>query len=198
MATHKQYERPGLCLEEIDFLQQSNYIENVIDSDSLDKAVEAWYYMKSLSKIEPSNIKRMHKILMEGKLPKHQLGHYRSVPVFVGGREGYPAAELTHHVREWTIRANQPMTEEEIKEHHVLYEKIHPFFDGNGRTGRILMNWQRIKNGLPVLVIWEPDKQDYYDWFRSDEEKRAIRDRKQAMLYRIFTELEREKERLKT
>ena len=50
---------------------------------------------------------------------------------------------------------------------HVKYEKIHPFVDGNGRTGRIFMNWWRIKNNLPILVIHEGKEQmDYYKWFK--------------------------------
>jgi Fic family protein len=49
---------------------------------------------------------------------------------------------------------------------HVQYEKIHPFVDGNGRTGRIFMNWWRINNGLPILVIHEGKEQwEYYKWF---------------------------------
>jgi len=48
---------------------------------------------------------------------------------------------------------------------HITFEKIHPFIDGNGRIGRIFMNWQRKKAGLPILVIKEAEKQKYYDWF---------------------------------
>jgi Fic family protein len=48
---------------------------------------------------------------------------------------------------------------------HVKFEKIHPFEDGNGRIGRILLNWQRVKAGLPILTIYEKDKHAYYKWF---------------------------------
>jgi len=48
---------------------------------------------------------------------------------------------------------------------HINFEKIHPFIDGNGRIGRMLLNWQRVKLGLPVLVIKESEKQEYYKWF---------------------------------
>lgn len=49
---------------------------------------------------------------------------------------------------------------------HVEFEDLHPFPDGNGRTGRILYNWHRIQLGLPVHVIHEGDEQyDYYQWF---------------------------------
>lgn len=52
-----------------------------------------------------------------------------------------------------------------IKKQHVDFEVIHPFVDGNGRMGRILMNWTRIKVGLPILIIREREKQQYYRWF---------------------------------
>ena len=46
-----------------------------------------------------------------------------------------------------------------------LISEVHPFIDGNGRTGRIFMNWWRVKNGLPILVIKETARQEYYKWF---------------------------------
>ena len=49
--------------------------------------------------------------------------------------------------------------EEEIEESYVEFEKIHPFDDGNGRVGRILMNIYRLNYGLPILVIHEQDEQ---------------------------------------
>ncbi len=56
---------------------------------------------------------------------------------------------------------------------HVEYERIHPFVDGNGRTGRMFMNWWRMKNGLPVLVIHEGEEQmDYYQWFKDSQDRK--------------------------
>ena len=51
---------------------------------------------------------------------------------------------------------------------HVKYEKIHPFADGNGRTGRMFMNWTRLKrNNEPLLIIHEGEEQrEYYGWFK--------------------------------
>jgi Fic family protein len=60
---------------------------------------------------------------------------------------------------------------ENWKDHHIRYEHIHPFVDGNGRTGRMFMNWERLKAGLPLLVIKESKKYDYYDWFKDGREE---------------------------
>ncbi len=59
--------------------------------------------------------------------------------------------------------------EEWSQQLHVSYEKIHPFVDGNGRTGRMFMNWWRLTNGLPLLIIHEGDEQyNYYQWFQDN------------------------------
>jgi len=53
------------------------------------------------------------------------------------------------------------------KQCHVLFEKIHPFIDGNGRTGRMVYNWHRLKLGLPIHIIHEGKEQfKYYKWFK--------------------------------
>lgn len=44
---------------------------------------------------------------------------------------------------------------------HQKFEKIHPFFDGNGRTGRILMNYMLIKNSYPPLIVRNARRNDY-------------------------------------
>ena len=45
---------------------------------------------------------------------------------------------------------------------HLRFESIHPFADGNGRTGRTLMNYYLMIHGLPPTVIYEEDKKTYY------------------------------------
>ena len=56
--------------------------------------------------------------------------------------------------------------EETIKRFHISFEDIHPFGDGNGRVGRLIYCWMREKMGMPIHIIYEKDKQEYYQWFR--------------------------------
>lgn len=46
---------------------------------------------------------------------------------------------------------------------HVQFENIHPFSDGNGRTGRLLMNYMLVLHNHPPIIIFEEDRKEYYD-----------------------------------
>ena len=46
---------------------------------------------------------------------------------------------------------------------HVKFENIHPFADGNGRTGRLAMNYFLVLHGHPPIIIHEEDRRDYYE-----------------------------------
>lgn len=62
-----------------------------------------------------------------------------------------------------------------IAEFHALYEKIHPFADGNGRTGRLLMSFQCIQNDyIPPLIEYE-DKDKYLDCLNALQTKNEIK-----------------------
>lgn len=52
---------------------------------------------------------------------------------------------------------------------HHEFEHIHPFFDGNGRTGRLWLNALRLAAGLPWLTVWAADRQRYYAAIRAWE-----------------------------
>lgn len=91
-------------------------------------------------------------------------GHFRKRPVFVGGKEALKYFNIFVAMEPWCL--NAWLYSKYWKRHHIRYEQIHPFIDGNGRTGRIFINWQRLKAGLPILVIKESEKAKYYSWFK--------------------------------
>jgi len=169
--------------EELDFLRESNNIEEEWDDKALQDAILAWQYILTFDKLSIRAILDTHKRLMQtrttlydeerGALRKPVRDH--SGQVWIAGKEGKPWIVLPQLINNWIERANTTLEhpglalgerEESIVADHIAFEEMHPFIDGNGRTGRILMNWQRVKVGLPVDIIYASEKYDYYEWFK--------------------------------
>ena len=152
--------------KELEFLYESNMIEGEMSGLALLDAHMAWEHICSLKKkkLSVDDIMMTHYYLMKSLNPRIA-GVRRKVPVYIGGREAVNAGQIGRLLMQLT--ENKPKTWAEIKKWHIDYEGIHPFEDGNGRTGRIIMNWHRKINKLPILVIHHgSEKWDYYDWFK--------------------------------
>lgn len=63
---------------------------------------------------------------------------------------------------------------------HFGLVSIHPFYDGNGRTSRLLMNYIQQLSGLPLAVVFKEDKQDYFEALIKAREKEDI------LIFRAF------------
>jgi Fic family protein len=64
---------------------------------------------------------------------------------------------------EWHEQAGQMHVVERASELHTRFVKIQPFIDGNGRTGRLLLNFELMKAGYPPAIIRKEDRLAYYD-----------------------------------
>lgn len=156
------------CKREIsEFLKQSNYIEGEYSDIAFLDALMAWDYLIKQDELNKDNILETHRILME-RLNPRIAGKFRTVNVRVGNRICPSWTSIRNLMNGWKETAQkEPETENEIKLQHIWFEKIHPFEDGNGRIGRIILNWQRVRAGLPILIIKESERYKYYKWFEN-------------------------------
>ena len=152
-----------------EFLVESNAIEGEYDIESLWCAKEAWDFLQTKKTLTAAAILEMHDILMENHLKRPNRGSWRRRPVYIGYREGLNWNRIPMAIDDWLFHANISSDELAIKRDHVKYEHIHPFIDGNGRSGRIIMNWQRVKHGFKIETIKEKDKLEYYAWFNDGD-----------------------------
>lgn len=147
-----------------DFLASSNAIEWVYDEVSLHDAENAFSYITSFRGLDVYNILHCHEILMyKQPIENRYKGHFRDCPVYIWGKEAVHYSLITPYIDTVITKINQ---DDDWKETHVLFEKCHPFIDGNGRIGRILMNFHRLRIWLPILdVNTVGGIAEYYSWF---------------------------------
>lgn len=145
---------------------QSNLIEGYDDPEFDAQSMVAWNYIvevdpKSLSH---GDICKVQKIitLRQTDLQPDWRGYYRKIDVWIGGAKATPPREVPMRMDLWL--AGRGMVSPEMA--HVDFEKIHPFVDGNGRTGRMLMWWDQLKRGEPLTEILFENRIDYYRWFQ--------------------------------
>ena len=156
--------------EQIEFLKESNAIEREYSDEALQDSKQAWTMACVSSKdgINTSYILGIHRRLMK-RLNPCIAGKIRNCSVCIGG-EIRNQSKIQIKVELKNLCKFIPKTEEKIKEWHIKFEKLHPFEDGNGRTGRILMNIQRLKAKLSLLIIHEGKEQmEYYKWFKEEK-----------------------------
>ena len=78
---------------------------------------------------------------------------------------------------------------DKIARFHLDFETIHPFCDGNGRLGRVLINFQLIQLGLPRLIIRNSEKERYYQAFRDYEGRQTTRTMEDIMALALVESL---------
>jgi Fic family protein len=154
--------------EERSFLVESNAIEREYSEIALEDAIKAWEYAKeNKGNINLNAILKIHKLLAHRINPRIS-GKIRQCPVYIGGEcRDQSYEELIFGLTAWIRDEFTKKTETGIKKAHVAFESLHPHQDFNGRTGRILMNIQRLNAGLPILIIYDKEKYAYYQWFKS-------------------------------
>jgi len=151
-------------------LKESNAIEAVYDDVSLVDSYAAWEYIMGFDSINVDVIKETHRILMQDQMiePRYK-GDFRDAPINIGGEtKSLPKIVIDSLVRDLCEDINNSSLNDDPIIRHVQFEAIHPFIDGNGRIGRIILNWHLVKKfDAPLLIYTEEDKHTYYMLFPS-------------------------------
>ncbi len=96
-----------------------------------------------------------------------EISGYRTVPVRIRGSEHIPPAPpqipqmMMYYVRNYNQTAFDDVFQK-MAQMHLQFERIHPFEDGNGRTGRLLLNYELLKNDMAPIVIPKEHRTEYF------------------------------------
>ncbi|MCR5808077.1 MAG: Fic family protein [Clostridiales bacterium] len=129
--------------------------------------------------LSESFIKQLHAVLKSGTSDSRNdwfaVGDYKRLPNEIGGRpttapEDVPKA-MKALIREYN--AKKERTLDGLLDFHYRFERIHPFQDGNGRVGRLILFKECLKYGVVPFIITDDLKLCYYQGLRNWEAERG-------------------------
>ena len=164
-----------LTLQETQLVLQGITIDQKPLKDHLEAVgyKEAYEYMEQLAseqrELTLHEICSIHSLVLADR--QEDRGRFRRVPVRIAGALTTPAQPYQIEPMMSALLADMDSlyrhlhVVEKAALFHLRFETIHPFIDGNGRTGRLLMNLQLIKAGYPPINVKFADRRRYYEAF---------------------------------
>jgi Fic family protein len=151
-------------------------LKDQAEAKNLSEAID---YLETLASdpsrpIREADIRQLHHLVLKD-IRDADAGKYRSVPVEIGGSEYKPPSpaevalqmqELGNWLSEASVENDDCRGEKAIliaAAAHTWFVTIHPFVDGNGRVGRLLLNLILMRCGYPIAIITKADRSRYYD-----------------------------------
>lgn len=144
-------------------LNVDDIIETLNHFQAIDKIIDL--YDEALTE---EFIKNLHKMLKSGtsdsKKDWFNVGEYKAYPNEVGGYDTTLPEDVAHEMKKLldSYEKREAKTIEDIIDFHYKFEKIHPFQDGNGRVGRLIILKECLKNNIVPFIIGEDLKFFYY------------------------------------
>lgn len=116
--------------------------------------------------LKETDILNIHELVLQ-KIEKDFAGRFRTSGVRISGANFVPPNalridEFITELTDWTNSSDMNIVLKSAVFHH-RFVWIHPFFDGNGRTARLLFNLLLMKEGFPPAIILKNDRKKYYD-----------------------------------
>lgn len=145
------------------WIRESNLIENIDEENADRDSFDAW------RKFTEGTLNRDSLMLLHWDVMRRSnsrvSGVFRRVDVRVGYHRAPDYKDIPNLMVKWFRDFGRVGTPEGIRIAHLVFERIHPFEDGNGRIGRMIMNYQRLRAGLDIQVIYAKERAEYYKWF---------------------------------
>lgn len=180
-----------LTHDQIKYIFETNTIGVENEALNVDDIIETANHFKCIDmiidnasyKLNEKLIKQLHFVLKSGTSDSRKawfnVGEYKKIPNEVGGKETVAPDAVQQKMKDMLKSYNQKSEHslEEIIDFHYQFEAIHPFQDGNGRIGRLIMFKECLKNNIVPFIIGDDLKFFYYrglsEW---NNEKGYLRD----------------------
>ncbi len=165
-----------LSHEQTRYIFETNTIGISADTINVDDIVETSNHFRCIDmiidyanrKLSEALIKELHKTLKSGTSDSRKawfaVGEYKRLANEVGGHETCPPEEVAPRLKKLlrSYNAKASVTLEELLDFHYQFERIHPFQDGNGRIGRLLLFKECLRHGILPFIIEDNIKLYYY------------------------------------
>ena len=142
-------------------------VDDIVEAQNHFRAVD-YIIDKAKAPLSEGMIKELHRILKTATTDSTRdwfaIGDYKRLPNEVAGRKTTPPEDVAEEVKALLSAYNPRATHsfEEIVDFHVRFEHIHPFQDGNGRVGRLVMFKECLASNVVPFIIADDMKEFYY------------------------------------
>jgi Fic family protein len=158
-----------LSKEQTRFIFETATLGATTENTRIDDIVETVNHFRCIDyvidhaheKISEAHIKQLHLLLKcnttDSLKDWFSVGEYKQLPNEVGGMDTTSPGEVRKKMKALVAEYNvlRHVTFDDVLDFHVQMERIHPFQDGNGRVGRLVMFWQCLQAGIVPFIVTE-------------------------------------------